>query len=175
MCGMKKIDYRFKILYAVGMLMVVCGHAGGGGISIMNDWFPYEGLHLALFMFCSGYFYKSSSEEHMGQYALKKIKTLIIPLYIYNVIYGLIVYLSRFRGFEIGENFTAENLLLMPILSGHQFVYNMGGWFIIPLFMIELYNVVLRKIMHGMKQLITGIYFLDYKYWFGCNRKFFGM
>lgn len=54
-----QIDYRFKILYAVGMIMVVSGHAYGGGISIISDWFPYGGLHLALFVFCSGYFYKS--------------------------------------------------------------------------------------------------------------------
>lgn len=30
----KKIDYRFKILYAVAILMVVAGHCDGGGISL---------------------------------------------------------------------------------------------------------------------------------------------
>ena len=55
----KKIDYRFKILYAVAILMVVAGHCDGGGISLdFAQWFPYEGIHLALFTFCSGYFFK---------------------------------------------------------------------------------------------------------------------
>ena len=54
----KKIDYRFKILYAVAILMVVAGHCDGGGISLdFAQWFPYEGIHLALFTFCSGYFF----------------------------------------------------------------------------------------------------------------------
>ena len=39
-----QIDYRFKILYAVGILMVLCGHCEGGGISLsLADWFPYAG------------------------------------------------------------------------------------------------------------------------------------
>ena len=26
----KKVDYRFKILYALGIIMVCCGHVEGG-------------------------------------------------------------------------------------------------------------------------------------------------
>lgn len=64
-------DYRFKILYAMGMVMVVCGHTYGG-ISIISDWLPYGGMHLALFVFGSGYFYKSKSEESVMKYIMKK-------------------------------------------------------------------------------------------------------
>ena len=54
-----KTDYRFKILYAIGMIMVVAGHyTEGGGINILANWFPYYGFHLGLFLFASGYFYK---------------------------------------------------------------------------------------------------------------------
>ena len=62
----KTIDYRFKLLYAVAMIMVVCDHAWGGGITFIREWFPYGGMHIALFVFCSGYFYKSSEELHYG-------------------------------------------------------------------------------------------------------------
>ena len=63
----KKIDYRFKILYAVAILMVVAGHCDGGGISLdFAQWFPYEGIHLALFTFCSGYFFKDAALKRMG-------------------------------------------------------------------------------------------------------------
>ena len=42
----KTIDYRFKILYAVGMVLVVSGHIiPNGGISILSDWFPPNGYH----------------------------------------------------------------------------------------------------------------------------------
>ena len=30
------IDYRFKILYAIGIIFVVIGHCGGGGINILS-------------------------------------------------------------------------------------------------------------------------------------------
>lgn len=59
-----QIDYRFKILYAVGILMVLCGHCEGGGISLsLADWFPYAGLHVALFVFCSGYFTRQRQKK----------------------------------------------------------------------------------------------------------------
>ena len=149
---MKNIDYRFKILYAVGMVMVVCGHCQGGGLSFtVADWFPYGGLHLALFVFCSGYFYKSSSEEHAGKYLLKKLRTLILPMYVYTLVYGIIVQISRLKGFSIGEDFTWYNLLIAPITSGHQFAYNLGGWFIVPLFMVEIVNVFFRKLCRTLK------------------------
>lgn len=148
----KTIDYRFKILYAVGMIMVVCGHASGGGISIISDWFPYGGLHLAMFVFCSGYFYKRVSEKNIRNYILKKIKTLLLPLYIYTLIYGLVVQLLKLKGFEMGEDFTLNNLLIAPITNDHQFVYNMGGWFIAPLFIVEIYNVLIRKFLMFFKK-----------------------
>lgn len=143
----KRIDYRFKILYAIGMIMVVCGHTKGGGVSMLNDWFPYGGLHLALFIFCSGYFYNSSDAESVVKYVLKKLKSLIIPLYIYNIIYGIIVQLLRIKGFEIGGSFNLYNIFIAPITYGHQFAYNMGGWFIVPLFMVEIHNALLRKFL----------------------------
>lgn len=154
----KKIDYRFKILYAVGMVMVVCGHTYGGGISLASDWFPYAGFHLALFAFCSGYFYKRSSESHIGRYIIKKIKRLLLPLYSYTIVYGIIVQILKNKGFEIGGDLTLHNLLIMPITNGHQFIYNMGGWFIVPLFMIEVYNILFRKLIGVFNINITEFY-----------------
>lgn len=146
-----RIDYRFKILYAVGMLMVVCGHCNGGGISLtIGDWFPYAGLHLALFTFCSGYFYKSSAQKQVGSYLLKKFKALILPLYLYNFAYGILVQLLKQAGFTMGGELSAYNLLLAPILDGHQFIYNMGGWFVIPLFLVEACNVLFRKAVNAV-------------------------
>ncbi len=80
----KETDYRFKILYAFGIIMVCSGHVGGGGggFTIVRNLFPYYGYHLALFVFCSGYFYKHVAEEHIWKYITKKINNLVLPLYI---------------------------------------------------------------------------------------------
>lgn len=58
----EKIDYRFKILYAIGMVIIVAGHCWNGGISLFYEWFPPYAFHLPLFAFASGYFYKNSHE-----------------------------------------------------------------------------------------------------------------
>lgn len=124
--------------------MVVCTHASGGGINILlADWFSYPTV-IPLFMFYSGYLYSDRSEEHIGSYILKKVKKLMIPFYIYTLVYGIIVWLLRFPGFEIGMDLTLRNLIITPLTDSHQFVYNLGGWFIIPLFAIEVINVSLR-------------------------------
>ena len=158
------IDYRFKILYAIGIIFVVIGHCGGGGINILSDWFPPYAFHLQLFAFASGYFYKSSSEEYIGKYILKKIKTLLVPLYCWNFFYGLVVIVLSFKGFTIGFDSNTEmfsKLLILPITTGHQFMYNLGGWFVIPLFMVQIYNVLARKIFSlNNKKINEGVWYI---------------
>ena len=150
-----KVDYRFKILYAIGMLMVVAGHCNGGGIPLdIAGWFPYYGFHLSLFAFASGYFYKSSYENNVIRYIIKKTKSLIVPLYIYTFAYGIIVTLSHLAGFTIGWKFTLYNLIIAPVTNGHQFFYNMGGWFVVPLFMVEIANIIFRKVVRSIIPII---------------------
>ena len=33
----RTIDYRFKLLYAFGIVLVLCAHADGGAISILKE------------------------------------------------------------------------------------------------------------------------------------------
>ena len=113
----------------------------------MEDWFPYYSFHIALFMFCSGYFYKLDSHEHTLQFIWKKIKRLLIPLFLWNLFYaGFVLFISNF-GFKIGLPLTLEKLTTGLITSGHQLGFNMGGWFVIPLFMCLVFTVLLRKIL----------------------------
>lgn len=87
-------------------------------------------------------------------------------MYLWNFIYAGIVLLLEPAGFTIGSGITLSKLFVMPITNGHQFVYNMGGWFIVPLFMVECLNVLLRKCMgfmkdsHQKKIFVFIIYFL---------------
>lgn len=155
-----KIDYRFKILYAVGIVMITAGHTYGGGITLFNYWFPFFGFHLALFAFCSGYFYNSSAETDLKLYVIKKIKKLIIPLYVYNIVYGLFTTAVHQFGFTMGDEISLYTLFIAPIKNGHQFAYNLGGWFLIPLFMLEMVNVIVRKVIHRFGQVPEWIFFI---------------
>lgn len=118
-----------------------------GGGNLFYDWFPPYSFHLKMFAFCSGYFYKSTAESNVKLYILKKVRKLIIPLYIWNFVYaGIVSFLGLF-GFTIGMGITAQKLLVDPIISGHQFVYYLGGWFIVPLFMVEVFNISFRTLI----------------------------
>ena len=125
--------------------MVVAGHCDGGGISLdFAQWFPYEGIHLALFTFCSGYFFKDAALKRPGRYVCKKLRTLILPMYGYTIAYGLLVRLLHRWGFQISGKFNLYNILISPLNDGHQFVLNMAGWYIVPLFMVEILNCMIR-------------------------------
>lgn len=142
----RHINYQFKFLYALGMVFIVAGHTKGGGFSLFYDWFPVIAFHLGLFMFASGYFYRQANENNISGFLWKKVKRLIIPLYMWNVVYGIFCYLTKSFGWlHIGGDLTLRNLLIVPILTGHQFGYNLCAWFLIPLFMVHVYFVITRK------------------------------
>lgn len=100
----KKIDWRFKFLYFIAIISVLVGH-GAGGINLFYDWFSPYAFHLPLFAFSSGYFFKESSTDNVCKYIIHKVKTLIIPLYLWHFFYGLVVMFLRNYGFTIGEDF----------------------------------------------------------------------
>ena len=143
---MEKTDYRFKFLYVIGIISVIFGHCGQG-ISLFYDWFPPYSFHVQLFVFCSGYFYKKTSEENILKFFLHKIKTIIVPLYLWNLFYGIFGACTRSLGLSIAGRLTWYNLLIAPIKNGHQFTYNCGGWFVIPLFMVQIFIILVRKIL----------------------------
>lgn len=145
------IDYRFKILYALGMIFITAGHCGNGGISLLYEWFPPYAFHLGLFVFCSGYFYKDSSEEKPGRYILKKVKHLLIPLYLWNFAYAIFTSVMKLVGFTIGDPVNIYTLFITPLNNGHQYGYNLGSWFIAPLLTVEIFNVLFRKGLSFLK------------------------
>ena len=161
----KNIDYKFKLLYALGMIFIVAGHCESGGISLLYDWFSIYGFQLAIFIFCSGYFYSDKAEKSIPKYFVKKVKSLLIPLFIWNIFYGICVDVSHNFGFTIGGEFNLHNLLIAPLIDGHQFAYNLSGWFVVPLFLTETLNVIFRKITsftsHPIKEYIVFAIYLS--------------
>lgn len=148
----KQINYEFKVLYALGILFVVAGHCGSselssGGASLGYEWFPPYAFHLGLFMFASGYFYNKANEENIMTAILHKVKTLVIPMYLWNFFYAAVVFFGRFMGFTIGEDVSFYTLFVSPWVNGHQFLYNMGAWYLAPLFEIYVINLLLRKLL----------------------------
>lgn len=149
--GNKKINYQFKLLYAIGMIMIVGNHCATGGFSLFYEWFPPYAFHVPLFIFCSGYFYKEKSESDIGKYILKKVKSLLVPLYIWNFVYAMFTNLISLKGFQIGIGVNISKLFIEPITTGHQYGFNLATWFVVPLFMVEVFNVIFRKVLFVFK------------------------
>ncbi len=160
----RKVDYRFKLLYAISMVLVVKEHADGAALSFLQHWFPTDGMLMGMFTFASGYFYSFKAEANVSGYLRKKFRHLLVPIYLYNLAYGVFVQLTRLKGFTIGGDFTLWNLLVSPLYDGHQFLYNLGGWYMVSLFFLECIHILLRKMIsqlsihvHETAWFLTGI------------------
>lgn len=139
-------NMTFTCLSALGILFVVVSHIDLTLFTIGNL-FPYYSFQVGIFYFISGYFYKPEREEKIGGYILHKVKTLLFPYFCWNLCYGIITMVFRYLGFSIGSDLSLYTLLVAPMIHGHQFMYNFAAWFVPALFLLEICNVVGRKML----------------------------
>lgn len=145
----QKLNLTFCVLSALAITMVVAGHVGYN-IMTVGDLFPYYSFHIPLFMFISGYFYRESEEEHPFLYIKKKVRRLLAPYLIWNLVYGIIACAMRAEGFAMGEKISFRTLFLDPFLHGYQYIYNYAAWFVPTLFLVEIINLFARLILRRM-------------------------
>lgn len=141
-----KENKEFRILSAIGIILVVAGHLGFNVFDV-GGLFPYYSFHVFIFLFVSGYFYKKEAEENVFNYILGKCKTLLLPYFVWNFLYGILTVVLHYTGFSIGQKLSLYTLFLAPFEGGHQFMYNFPAWFVPVLFLIEVINVCARKIL----------------------------
>lgn len=142
----QKINPRFRILSALAIIFVVAGHADFGVFDVAGL-FPYYSFHVGVFAFVSGYFYNDSSEQNLSKYFVKKAKHLLLPYFAWNLFYGLFTTFLRSFGFGIGSSISFKSLFIDPFLGGHQYGFNFAAWFVPVLFLVEVLNVLMRKIL----------------------------
>ena len=137
---------EFRVFSALGILLVVAGHLGYDLFEV-GGLFPYYSFHVFIFVFISGYFYKPESKEKIIKYIGKKAVSLLVPYFIWNLVYGVVTMLMHSAGFGIGQELSFATLFIDPFMGGHQFMYNFPAWFVPVLFLIEVINVVMRKVL----------------------------
>ena len=140
---MEKRNLTFTILSAIGIILILFGHldldaATFGGL------FPYYSYHVMIFVFIAGYFHKPEDTGHVGRFVIHKVKRLLLPYYIWNIIYGLAAQMLRARGFEFVEALNLYNIFIAPFVGGHQFGLNAAAWFVPALFLLELCDIIAR-------------------------------
>ena len=154
------INMQFAVLSALGMFFVVDGHLNNSYLDI-GGLFPYYSFHMPLFAFISGYFFRPGSEAGLRAYAKRKAVRLLGPYMVYNLVYGIITQFLHGAGFAFGGSLNLHNLFIEPFMTGHQFEYNLAAWFVPALFLVEMANVFLRRILGkaaGNEYAVTAVY-----------------
>lgn len=141
-------NIQFCLLSLLGIIFVVDGHLNNG-LFDLNGLFYYYSFHMPLFVFISGYFYRAGSERDILGYIKHKFMRLMVPYFIWNLIYGIVAWVLRQYGFAFGEPITAFTLFVEPFRHGYQFILNHAAWFVPTLFLIQITYVCMRRIIGG--------------------------
>lgn len=140
----KTENTAFRMLYVLAIVMVADGHVGSFDYLSLNELLRYQNYHIALFMFASGYFLNLT--RGFGTFFKVKAGRILVPLFLWNIFYGgVCFFLNRYAGFSLGGKFDLYNLFVAPFTDGHQFIYNMGAWFLVPLFLVQSLGFVVLK------------------------------
>lgn len=144
----KQINEEFRVLTAFGMIFVICGHYSINAFTF-GDLYPYETFHMPLFMFISGYFFKEKNVKNANtvlHYIVKKTKHLLIPYFAWNLFYGGVFIVLTKVGFSNVEStpLNLHTLFVLPFLQAPGFCYNSAAWFVMALFVVEVFNCVMR-------------------------------
>ena len=148
----KEENKTFRYLYGFAILFVVLSHCDGGGFEMLSNWMHFGAFHLAVFVFGSGYFRKAADAEHPFLFLIKKICKLLIPLWVINAAYGLILFVLQKSGFLFGEPVTLKSFLFYPVSSKNLFVLDMGAWFVFPFFMVQILYIMGESLLHLLKK-----------------------
>jgi fucose 4-O-acetylase-like acetyltransferase len=126
---------EMDILKALGIIVVVIGH-----IYQPFTWFPPYSYHMALFIFISGFFYKTGYEDQVKNFLKRRIVGLALPYFGYLLFYALVTQFLYVK-FNIKlcdfPVFSLYNFFVAPFISGHQFHLFLAGWFVIELLVIH--------------------------------------
>jgi fucose 4-O-acetylase-like acetyltransferase len=157
----KKSNKQFMILSAIGILFVVDAHAWSP-LAIMGYFFPYNSFFIPMFCFISGYFFKYSKLEHMPSYFLHKVKTLLLPFFIWNTVYGILINVLHYYGvISYGSPLSVSTLVIRPFLDCLMFDINSPSWFLPALFLVIILYALIRKILNPFwNEYIASILFI---------------
>ena len=100
-------------------------------------------FHLPLFFFLAGYTTRFESYASFGAYAMRKVRVLLVPYFIFGLLYKTIGFCFNYLYSHAAVDFGAEALIL---LRGS----DVGPlWFIPPLFVVEVVSYVLNLLPKG--------------------------
>lgn len=150
---MKERNSKIEVLQTLGMLIIMCNHFGSGLLE-MGGVVRYLSVDATLFIFIGGYLYNEKYNVNYKSiifFIIKKVKRLLIPYVIWNLVYGVVAYeLLKHTNFIIypAYQFTIHDFLTSPFKLANGFNYNVASWFMIALFVVSAVYVMIRLIFN---------------------------
>ena len=142
-----KSNKQFMILSVIGITIMVMCHFAGEIFKYLKA-FPF----IAIFIFIYGYFYKKDNEENIWKYISYKFKKLMIPFFILNLIYGILVNIFKSAGIiSYGSSITLYTLFVQPFINNSQFIFNFPAWFVPTLFLVNVCYIIIHKLSSKKK------------------------
>lgn len=140
----KVFSNKINMLKALAIILVVSGHLE---FSVFGMFPPYS-FQLALFFFISGMLFKEKYIENVREYFTKRIKSLLIPYFVYEVFYLIVtLILSKFSGTFLGDAPSFKSFFITPFLNGHQLLLCAPLWFVPQLFMTLIMFLYLMRLL----------------------------
>lgn len=138
----KVFSKEIDLLKALAIMLVVSGHLE---FSIFGMFPPYS-FQLSLFFFISGMLFKDKYLDNVSEYFVKRIKSLLIPYFSYEIVYLLITLaLVPIVGEFLGSPLSLKNFFITPFLNGHQLLLCAPLWFVPQLFMTLIIFLFLMR------------------------------
>ena len=139
---------EINILKALAIMLVVSGHLE---FSLLGMFTPYS-FQLALFFFISGYLFKDKYLTNIAEFMDKRIKSLLVPYFWYNLFYLCVTLLiAKLTGKLWGMPINFKNFFITPFLNGHQFDLSCPLWFVTQLFMTMTVFLFLMRTLKKCK------------------------
>lgn len=147
---------EITLLKALAIMLVVSGHLE---FSLLGIFPPYS-FQIALFFFISGCLFKDKYLDDVAQFVKKRIKSLLVPYYLYTAFYFVItIVIAKLTGKFWGMPITLKNYILTPFLNGHELDLSCPLWFVTQLFMtLMVFLFLLRQLRTFNKYIIFCVF-----------------
>lgn len=140
----KTFSGEITLLKALAIMLVVSGHLE---FSIFGMFPPYS-FQLSLFFFISGMLFKEKYLDEVSTYFSRRIKSLLVPYFGYEIVYLLITLaMVPLVGEFLGNPPSLKNFFITPFLNGHQLLLCAPLWFVPQLFMTLIVFLFLMRVL----------------------------
>lgn len=139
---------------AVGMFLVLLGHAISDKTNLRKYIYTF---HMPFFFILSGMTFKTTDEIKIKEFLISRVKRLIVPYFILNIIMLSVFYINVSIGAKDPK--TIFELIIGTLYSNPKEYGMIAGatWFITCLFLTELLFYLLKRYFKEDKQLTLAI------------------